>query len=1014
MQRWFISIGIALAVSLIFGCGASDEKPSKAEESGASDEKLSKAKESGASGEKHAYRAFEYPADERGRPGFFQREKDDIWKEYKNDREWATYTEQEQNKDHILLYSEANKVWIRLYADRAMWSTNRETWTLTGEGTTLVGGEGLLLTPDPAASHPLRSQFDQTPSAFNFIACFDTDVIQGQVNKPRFVGHAVARDGEDALLARRKEKLPPQVYTAFVSHPTMPSIQSMRVHARLPIPSMPEWEMAVLRRDRRSMSFDVRLKDYVEDAQLTAVSLGEALYTQAIHSEAKITRLENQKAGHSLLSPNWSDGPIFLMTKGGRDGLGFALSGRDSPWIPAARIAPQNLEFSRSEKQPQIHATWNTVSSSASDEGKIATGFFARHPSGSGQVAGLFLGPHWLLINLGTDELEVGSELKGGTGTIDKPGAKVTLKVEKNLYTKFFQATEVDRIGDTVSIEHIPAAPTDRIGYVYSVSPKGLHVTKANIFGNAGPVAAVDLRTRKAFKIFRTVATIPGEPVFVTGSEPGNLHALYGRTIAHTTRWGDRYAVLPSLDQIFLFQRERPGTPALVSKKPADATAPQVTKKPTRPTPLPASIKPASIKPAPVKPPFVAVAPKAPEPAPAPRIKPAKHPEDKGRVVFDKSIREGFDDTARAWGSRQVSLQSMMVGEAGLGRFVGTSMDAIFTVSPDHSDAQVDFAQDVGEDMKTAMNEAKRLARVRYPHWDRGEVIVSFADKYSDKDGGSAGTLFAMGLLGLLDGIEFDDHVAVTGDVTVDWKTRKVGGVAEKLRGARLNDVKLAIIPADNEDVMAELVLLHSPKILAELQIFACPTVIDAMEVARADRTPELQKAIDTFETKVAVAIRKKGGVALKDPAVFAANKEVVEAAPMHMSAKYLMLGARGKLPKKLNLNASLRQTIITAGPILAEDDPRRLLRQRLDLEDTLSRLQQLKKIQPLMHKDIAEVHLGVSRYVSAIYQVKRAAQNDRPVGLPQIKVLDQSMQALHQAFKNLDKQDVLEQLLNP
>lgn len=388
---------------------------------------------------------------------------------------------------------------------------------------------------------------------------------------------------------------------------------------------------------------------------------------------------------------------------------------------------------------------------------------------------------------------------------------------------------------------------------------------------------------------------------------------------------------------------------------------------------------------------------------------------DIGTQPVDSYLKKNRD-----WQKRQVSLSAMMVRQAGGGRMVGTSMDCIMTVQPtQYSRSSIKFQRPVGRQMGTAMSEAKRLVQFRYPYWGSGDVVISFGDKYTPKDGGSAGTLFTLALLSLLDGIDYEENLAITGDVTVDWKVRKVGGVAEKLRGAVIAGCDLAIIPTGNEEAVLELVLVHSPKTLAEIQVFSCKTVQDALEVARVDKRKQLSDSIETFRTKVGAPIKTMGGAALKQPEVLSALKEVVEAAPNNLSAKYLLLGAEGRLPKTLSLNPSLRQIFIAASGMLGEElgtEDGVDADSDLSLEEAVEIMNRIKGLRPIISKELHPLHsamFDLSRH-TCNYKKAREIKNAAAIAKYE-KAIDSSGEAMIRSLKKLsDHQEVLEELLNP
>jgi ATP-dependent Lon protease len=73
-------------------------------------------------------------------------------------------------------------------------------------------------------------------------------------------------------------------------------------------------------------------------------------------------------------------------------------------------------------------------------------------------------------------------------------------------------------------------------------------------------------------------------------------------------------------------------------------------------------------------------------------------------------------------------------------------------------------------------------------------------------DGPSAGVAIFLALLSAVQGSPIAQDIAVTGEVSIQGKVRAVGGVYEKIYGARQAGIRTVLIPAENEkDVPADL-----------------------------------------------------------------------------------------------------------------------------------------------------------------------------------------------------------------
>ncbi|MCL5981012.1 MAG: ATP-dependent protease, Lon family, partial [Firmicutes bacterium] len=88
-------------------------------------------------------------------------------------------------------------------------------------------------------------------------------------------------------------------------------------------------------------------------------------------------------------------------------------------------------------------------------------------------------------------------------------------------------------------------------------------------------------------------------------------------------------------------------------------------------------------------------------------------------------------------------------------------------------------------------------------------------------DGPSAGLAVVMALLSAIKGWPVAQDVAVTGEVSLQGAVRPVGGIAEKLYGARLAGITKVLVPEENTDDV--------PTVLADLQIVTVGTVEEAL-----------------------------------------------------------------------------------------------------------------------------------------------------------------------------------------
>ncbi|WP_157447568.1 S16 family serine protease [Chthoniobacter flavus] len=252
------------------------------------------------------------------------------------------------------------------------------------------------------------------------------------------------------------------------------------------------------------------------------------------------------------------------------------------------------------------------------------------------------------------------------------------------------------------------------------------------------------------------------------------------------------------------------------------------------------------------------------------------------------------------------------------GRMGLTSQIYATREAPDNVSAKL--TTEVGSEMQTSFDEGLRYVRKRSRDWEQNfSVRLSFEDKFTSKDGGSAGTGFTIVMLAATQEIALDSSVAVTGDLTVDGTVQPVGAVVDKLRGAIVGKCKIALVPERNARDVVDFALLDGTSPLWEMQIFTIGTIDQALSLARTDRPGDVQQAIARFN---ALRARLPATVTpnyLQSPIVQTELKEVLRLAPNHLSAATLLKAAENQLPTELSLNRSVEE-IVAASYLFVSD----------------------------------------------------------------------------------------------
>lgn len=268
----------------------------------------------------------------------------------------------------------------------------------------------------------------------------------------------------------------------------------------------------------------------------------------------------------------------------------------------------------------------------------------------------------------------------------------------------------------------------------------------------------------------------------------------------------------------------------------------------------------------------------------------------------------------------QDKIQGMVVLGRDEGRMFGKIVEIIATKPPTavrpNTLRQIRVLGNVGEQMRISLEEASRVVRQRNEKaFNDLHVEISFGDKYSAKDGGSAGCAYTLLLLSMMGEIDLATDFAITGDVTIDGKVRPVGGVYAKIAGAAKDGAKVVVIPTVNASALPDAYLLEGPSALWTAQVFGVETVDDAIKIVQPKRDEKTIEAMKLFD-ELRTAVGKKPVFTLNQPEFKEKLAKIRELAPTHLSAQYLQLFASGKGPKTLTLNASISEAMAAIGPM--------------------------------------------------------------------------------------------------
>ncbi len=260
-------------------------------------------------------------------------------------------------------------------------------------------------------------------------------------------------------------------------------------------------------------------------------------------------------------------------------------------------------------------------------------------------------------------------------------------------------------------------------------------------------------------------------------------------------------------------------------------------------------------------------------------------------------------------------LKALLVSEIGKGEMAGFAQNLTITsVKTGGTDPlSLQFNQDVGDDMRTALDSVVRGLQVSYGAWPHGySAQLSFENKYSPKDGPSAAVACALLLDGLIQDAKYDSNFAVTGDLNSDLSVQPVGGVESKIGGATKRKCEIIGIPVGNRLAVEDMAAMGDYKTLAGIQVFTIDTLDQARDLALAERPANVQQSIDDF-----ARLQKAGLARMNSKESQAILRAIIQRTPHHLSAEMILRAALRKAPTRLSLAGSFIAIDKTTAPFL-------------------------------------------------------------------------------------------------
>lgn len=337
------------------------------------------------------------------------------------------------------------------------------------------------------------------------------------------------------------------------------------------------------------------------------------------------------------------------------------------------------------------------------------------------------------------------------------------------------------------------------------------------------------------------------------------------------------------------------------------------------------------------------------------------------------------------------TINALLVTTLGDDREAGAMAKISLTAIPIQKDtpATLVFNQTVGPQMNKSLREVARFQTIHHRGWPRGSNMeLSFADKYSGKDGPSAAVACALLLESALTGMNIDPNFAVTGDMNADGSVQPVGGIAAKLRGATKGGGAYLALPEKNSTDVMDLAITSGAVPFLDLQIFTISSFPEASRLAANDDST-LKNCLEIFAL---LAQRLKAQpMSLSTPTAISSLQAILKEMPNHASARCLLAIAEGKLPASLSPRGSLGAINLALEDTMESGAKALLSKSSLDRGKVAGLRRQLQKIRPKVDKrthGLVDAWIDWSSLVDQISQQKLANRKIENDSLNTLKAL--------------------------
>ncbi len=170
------------------------------------------------------------------------------------------------------------------------------------------------------------------------------------------------------------------------------------------------------------------------------------------------------------------------------------------------------------------------------------------------------------------------------------------------------------------------------------------------------------------------------------------------------------------------------------------------------------------------------------------------------------------------------------------------------TEIPSDSKLQLQLTGQQGDVMKESMLVSKTVAWNIIPDKYKTELMMKWK-KYGStgfhihcpegstpKDGPSAGLAITVAIISVLTRIPIKNNISITGEIDLDGNALQIGGLVDKLYGAKNAGIKIALFPKDNINDFKKIKMEYPDLIKkGEFEAYSISNIYEALEYLLCD-----------------------------------------------------------------------------------------------------------------------------------------------------------------------------------